>query len=166
MLIACGCGTPSYGLRARPEPHLLRRYSSCIDAPRSPHLTSFSSNPPFQLSLSTAGGVPVTSYVGSTTYTLKLAATSATPFGGWILSGFRGTQASVGTAFTATAKAGVISPTDGMARQMSGQCASGVTHTDPSAKSLLTLSWAAPAAGSGTVTFLGVIVQVGGMMWL
>ena len=44
-------------------------------------------------------------------------------------SGFKGTPATVGTRFTATQKAGLLTPTDTQAQQMTAACDTGVTHT-------------------------------------
>ena len=91
-------------------------YTTCLDVPTSPHTSSFQTGTnPYSLSLKDSTGAVATSYTGGATYTVTLSG-GTTKFKGFIMAGFQATTAALGTAYTATAKAGVMAPVRARAR--------------------------------------------------
>ena len=71
---------------------------------------------------------------------------------------FRGNKATVGINYVSPTKVGRLVGVDTTV-QAQTYCAGGITHTSPVLKSLTQARWTAPPAGTGTVTFLSVVVQ-------
>lgn len=111
-------------------------YTDCTNAPRGPHTTAFGTGAnPFRIELTNSESVPVGSWEPGVTYTLSVVTTSGVGLRGLLVSGFAASQAALGTAFVATAKAGRLDPVRAVAEActcfLGVSCALG-TSTQPS----------------------------------
>ena len=133
----------------------------------SPHETSFRLNPPYALRLMDVGfQLPVGAWTAGATYGFSIVATTAaSPVGGFILCGFNGTQLDVGIDFIGSTRVGTFNGDDIQSQAMADDgvghdCSMCVTHTNSVLKPSVNMTWTAPTAGTGLVTFYAIVVQV------
>lgn len=106
------------------------------------------------LSVTTAAGVAVTSYVPGTAYRIVINS-ATTPFKGFVAGVFPGATAPAG--FTGT-MLGSVTSTGSDSQVMASPCAGGATHTSSALKTSATLGWTAPVSASGTATVYALVV--------